>query len=72
MAIVPKRKTSKQRKHKRRTHHALIPQNLVDCKNCSTKFNNTKFANSVAFIKKKSLKVTKVSTHVPNNNPVPL
>lgn len=35
MAIVPKRKTSKQRKHKRRTHHALIPQNLVDCKKLS-------------------------------------
>ncbi|MGV2392427.1 UNVERIFIED_CONTAM: 50S ribosomal protein L32 [Campylobacter lari] len=36
MAIVPKRKTSKQRKHKRRTHDALPVQNLVACKNCST------------------------------------
>ncbi|MCS4536925.1 MULTISPECIES: 50S ribosomal protein L32 [unclassified Mycoplasma] len=35
MAIVPKRKTSKQRKHKRRTHDALKIQNLVSCKNCS-------------------------------------
>lgn len=33
--INPKRKTSKQRKHKRRTHDALTPQNLVTCKNCS-------------------------------------
>lgn len=35
MAIVPKRKTSKQRKHLRRTHDALEPQNLVQCSNCS-------------------------------------
>lgn len=35
MAIVPKRKTSKQRKHKRRTHDALTVQNLVACKNCT-------------------------------------
>ncbi|MGP1451792.1 MAG: 50S ribosomal protein L32 [Metamycoplasmataceae bacterium] len=33
--INPKRKTSKQRKHKRRTHDALPVQNLVQCKNCS-------------------------------------
>ncbi|MBN4083534.1 50S ribosomal protein L32 [Mycoplasma sp. CSL10137] len=35
MAIVPKRKTSKQRKHKRQTHSALDVPNLVECKNCS-------------------------------------
>ncbi|QZE12155.1 50S ribosomal protein L32 [Mycoplasma sp. Ms02] len=35
MAIVPKRKTSKQRKHKRRTHDALTTPNLVACANCS-------------------------------------
>ncbi|UVD81466.1 50S ribosomal protein L32 [Mycoplasma iguanae] len=35
MAIVPKRKTSKQRRNKRRTHDALPVQNLVACKNCS-------------------------------------
>lgn len=28
--IVPKRKTSKTRKRKRRTHHALSPPNLVN------------------------------------------
>ncbi|EFF41440.1 50S ribosomal protein L32 [Mycoplasmopsis alligatoris] len=35
MAIVPKRKTSKQRKHNRRSHHALATPNLVACANCS-------------------------------------
>lgn len=30
MAIVPKRKTSKARKRKRRAHHALAKPNLVD------------------------------------------
>ncbi|TDV24174.1 large subunit ribosomal protein L32 [Mycoplasmopsis mustelae] len=35
MAIVPKRKTSKQRKHKRQTHSALDLPNLVKCTNCS-------------------------------------
>lgn len=35
MAIVPKRKTSKQRRNKRRTHDALVAHNLIACKNCS-------------------------------------
>ncbi|UWV77993.1 50S ribosomal protein L32 [Mycoplasmopsis cynos] len=35
MLIVPKRKTSKQRKHKRQTHSALETPNLVKCSNCS-------------------------------------
>ncbi|WP_036452201.1 50S ribosomal protein L32 [Mycoplasma buteonis] len=35
MAIVPKRKTSKQRKHKRQTHSALDLPNLVKCSNCT-------------------------------------
>ncbi|RTZ68776.1 MAG: 50S ribosomal protein L32 [Tenericutes bacterium] len=30
MAIVPKRKTSKQRKRTRRSHHALSTPNLVN------------------------------------------
>ncbi|AWX69255.1 50S ribosomal protein L32 [[Mycoplasma] anseris] len=34
MAIVPKRKTSKQRKHLRRSHHALEANTLVACANC--------------------------------------
>ncbi|MHA0261179.1 50S ribosomal protein L32 [Mesomycoplasma ovipneumoniae] len=37
MAIVPKRKTSKQRKHKRNSHSALKLPNLVNCSNCSNK-----------------------------------
>ncbi|ATO30797.1 50S ribosomal protein L32 [Mycoplasmopsis bovirhinis] len=35
MAIVPKRKTSKQRKHKRQTHSALETPNLIKCSNCT-------------------------------------
>lgn len=35
MAIVPKRKTSKQRKHKRRTHDSLTALNTRACTNCS-------------------------------------
>ncbi|QIW62178.1 50S ribosomal protein L32 [Mycoplasmopsis gallinacea] len=35
MAIVPKRKTSKQRKHKRNSHSALTMPNLVACPNCT-------------------------------------
>lgn len=37
MAIVPKRKTSKQRKHKRQSHSALKLPNLVSCSNCANK-----------------------------------
>ncbi|WP_036463948.1 50S ribosomal protein L32 [Mycoplasmopsis sturni] len=37
MAIVPKRKTSKQRKHKRNSHSALSMPNLVACSNCTQK-----------------------------------
>ncbi|WP_027122869.1 50S ribosomal protein L32 [Metamycoplasma spumans] len=35
MAVVPKRKTSKQRKHLRRSHHALTAATLVECKQCN-------------------------------------
>ncbi len=31
---VPKRKTSKSRRNKRRTHHALNAPTLVECSNC--------------------------------------
>ncbi|MBU4691354.1 50S ribosomal protein L32 [Mycoplasma zalophi] len=34
MAIVPKRKTSKQRKHLRRSHHALTKNTFNSCSNC--------------------------------------
>ncbi|WP_373438724.1 50S ribosomal protein L32 [Metamycoplasma equirhinis] len=34
MAIVPKRKTSKQRKHLRRSHHALNATTVVECSHC--------------------------------------
>ncbi|GAH35184.1 MAG TPA: 50S ribosomal protein L32 [Phycisphaerae bacterium] len=31
---VPKRRTSKTRKRKRRSHHALVPVQTVECKHC--------------------------------------
>ncbi len=31
---VPKRKTSKERKRKRRSHHALTAPNVVTCPEC--------------------------------------
>ncbi len=31
---VPKKKTSKSKRDMRRSHHALVPANLVICKNC--------------------------------------
>ncbi len=61
MAIVPKRKTSKQRKHKRRTHDALPIQNLISiAKTALIWFNNTVYVNTVAFTKVKKLKDIKV------------
>lgn len=34
MTPLPKRKTSRTRRDKRRTHDALKPRNLVQCSNC--------------------------------------
>ncbi|MBN3534631.1 50S ribosomal protein L32 [Mycoplasma procyoni] len=51
MAIVPKRKTSKQRKHKRRTHDALPVQNLVNCTNCSQKIQQHRVCLHCGFYK---------------------
>ena len=31
---VPKRKTSKERKRKRRSHHALSAPNVIECPEC--------------------------------------
>ncbi len=31
---VPKRRTSKTRKRKRRTHKKITPPNLINCSNC--------------------------------------
>ncbi|MGY5139441.1 50S ribosomal protein L32 [Mycoplasmopsis gallinarum] len=55
MAIVPKRKTSKQRKHKRRTHHALDLPNLVACSNCSKMIQQHKVCPNCGFYKGKKV-----------------
>lgn len=34
---VPKKKTSKSKRDMRRSHHALVPANLVECPQCHTK-----------------------------------
>ncbi|MBB6100092.1 large subunit ribosomal protein L32 [Deinobacterium chartae] len=34
---VPKKKTSKSKRDMRRSHHALVPANLVECPNCHAK-----------------------------------
>jgi len=34
MTPLPKRKTSRARKGNRRSHHALRPAHLVECRNC--------------------------------------
>lgn len=34
---VPKKKTSKSKRDMRRSHHALVVPNLVDCPNCHAK-----------------------------------
>ncbi|CAM9110243.1 MAG: 50S ribosomal protein L32 [Mycoplasmatales bacterium] len=51
MAIVPKRKTSKQRKRTRRAHDALTPQNLVACKNCGEKIQQHRACKFCGFYK---------------------
>ncbi|QCZ36526.1 50S ribosomal protein L32 [Mycoplasma nasistruthionis] len=55
MAIVPKRKTSKQRKHKRNSHSALTPMNLVECKNCSNKYEQHVACKFCGFYKGKKV-----------------
>lgn len=60
MAIVPKRKTSKQRKHKRNTHSALDAQNLEPAKIVQAWLSNTLLVIVVDFIKAKKLLVTPV------------
>ncbi|VEU59427.1 50S ribosomal protein L32 [Mesomycoplasma neurolyticum] len=55
MAIVPKRKTSKQRRNKRRTHDALTIPNLVECKECSNKIQQHKVCMFCGFYKGKKV-----------------
>ncbi|WP_033161167.1 50S ribosomal protein L32 [[Mycoplasma] collis] len=55
MAIVPKRKTSKQRRNKRRTHDALTVPNLVQCKECKNQIQQHKVCMFCGFYKGKKV-----------------
>lgn len=55
MAIVPKRKTSKQRKRKRRTHHALKVMTVVSCANCGEKILPHRVCKFCGFYKGKKI-----------------
>jgi large subunit ribosomal protein L32 len=37
MGPLPKRKISKGRRDRRRTHHSLSPKHLIECTNCGDK-----------------------------------
>ncbi|WP_406613786.1 50S ribosomal protein L32 [Mycoplasma corogypsi] len=65
MAIVPKRKTSKQRKHKRQSHSALETPNLVRCGNCSNMIEQHVVCRFCGFYKgKKVLGYTAINDRV--------
>ncbi|MGX9340775.1 50S ribosomal protein L32 [Mycoplasma sp. 128] len=51
MAIVPKRKTSKQRKHLRRAHHALDVKAQSSCSNCLAPVLSHTICNECGFYK---------------------
>ncbi|OYD26716.1 50S ribosomal protein L32 [Mycoplasma testudineum] len=51
MAIVPKRKTSKQRRNKRRTHDALSVSTTVECNNCAKQIEPHKICKFCGFYK---------------------
>lgn len=55
MAIVPKRKTSKQRRNTRRAHDALPLQNLIACTNCSQKIMQHRLCKFCGFYKGKKV-----------------
>ncbi len=62
MAIVPKRKTSKQRKHKRRTHDSLTALATRSCTNCSRQIEPHVVCRFCGFYKGK-----KVNGYKPSN-----
>lgn len=55
MAIVPKRKTSKQRKRKRNSHSALQMQTYVMCKNCGENIDQHRACKYCGFYKGKQV-----------------
>ena len=59
MAIVPKRKTSKQRKRIRNSHSALQMQNYVMCQECGEKIDQHRVCKYCGFYKGKQVIKTK-------------
>ena len=52
---VPKSKTSKARKRKRRAHHALVKPSLVKCKRCGTSIESHAVCHECGFYRGKSV-----------------
>jgi len=56
---LPKRKTSKCRRDKRRTHDALQPLNLIPCPNCAEKILPHRACPHCGFYKGRAVLETK-------------
>ena len=53
---VPKRRTSKTRKRKRRTHWKLKAHNLVECSNCDEKILSHRVCPECGYYKGRKVK----------------
>lgn len=53
---VPKKRTSKARRDKRRAHHFLTPPSLVPCPNCAEKILPHRMCPHCGFFKGRQIK----------------
>jgi len=56
---VPKKRTSKARRNKRRAHHALTVPNLIPCPNCAEKILPHRVCPYCGYYKGKPIKEVK-------------
>jgi len=52
---VPKKRVSRTRRDKRRTHHKLVPVNLVTCPQCSQMMMSHRICPGCGFYKGKAV-----------------